>query len=115
METTHHVDLRGPLPKGLFSTGTDFLESKEIAPLLARVTAKGAKTAVVGADVGIIDMPVYVIVNATAVSPAVGKLRQFTDLEEVDRFEEEKGLGITEPVTCPDLCSNGSKRNHRFT
>ena len=92
METAHHVDLRSPLPKGLLGAGTDFLESQEIGPLFARVTAKGTKTAVVGADVGVIDMPVYVIIDATAVFPAIGKRCQFTDLEEVIRFEEEKGF-----------------------
>jgi hypothetical protein len=107
METSYHVDLRSPLQECLFGTETDFLESKEIGPLFARISAKSAKTAVVGTNVGIIDMPVYVIKDATAVFPLVGQRGQFTDLEEVIRFEEEKCLGIAESLPSPDLWSNG--------
>jgi len=109
METSYHVDLRGPLPKGLLGTGANILKSQEIGARFARVTSKGAKTTVIDTDIGIIDMPVYVIIDASTVFRSVGKRRQFTNLEEVLRFKEEKGFGIAESPSCPDLVSNGIK------
>jgi hypothetical protein len=115
METSDHVDLRGPLTEGLLGTGADLLECEKVGPLLARIPAKGTKATAIGADVGIIDMPVNIIQDAATVSPGVGERRQFTNLEKVLRFEQEKGIGIAEPFPRPYLGSNGSQRTHRFT
>ena len=113
MEPADDVDLGSPLRQSLLRPPPDFRQVIGVGPGLVPAPGKGAESAAINTDVGMVEMTVDVEEDPLAILPLVHQGRQFPDRQEVGMFKEKERLKVGDPFTGAYFLGNLLKsQNH---